>query len=72
MLWKLIKAVALAIVVAIVVWLLAEVLIAVGSPLAVRVAGFLNNVNEIVGLLAGLWYFFFAGEQVTSWPNRKV
>ncbi len=63
MIWKLVQAVVVGIVVAIVIWLVAQLLLSfTGSEVATSVGSFLDRVNEIVGLLAALWFFFFGGK----------
>lgn len=62
---KVLQALVVWIVVAVLLWLLARALSAVGEDLTSRIASFLDAVNIIVGFLAALWYYFFGPDNFT-------
>lgn len=64
--WKLLEAIVVWIVVALGLWLLGELLLAVNADVTQSLGSFLVRVDVVVGFLTGLWYFFFG----TSW--RRV
>jgi len=58
MLSKLILAVVVAIVVTLACYLLGAILIALKVEIAVTIGTFLKSYGGVLGILAGLWYFF--------------
>jgi hypothetical protein len=66
MLRKLVESLVVWLVVAIVLWLLAELLGIFNLEVTEAIARFLSRTNVIIGFLCGLWHFFFGG----LWLNR--
>lgn len=56
---KLISALVVWILVSLGMWVLAKLFGAVNSDVTQSIAAFLDTTNIVIGLLAGLWYFFF-------------
>lgn len=46
-------------VVAVVLWLLAQLLVTVDTDVTSAIGSFLDRTNVVIGFLAGLWHFFF-------------
>lgn len=69
MIARLVLAVVVAVVTGLVlVYLLGPVLVSLVLPIAVAVGNFLIQWGFILGILAGLWYFF-SGQ---TWPMRRA
>lgn len=49
--------------VAVFLWLLARGFEAVGEDITNRIANFLDKTNVIIGLLCGVYYYFFGYER---------
>lgn len=62
MLSLLVLSVIVACVVGLVAILAGKVLASIGIPIAATVGGFLEQYGWVIGVLAGLWYFFTGGE----------
>lgn len=62
MLSLLVMAVIVACVVGLIAILAGKILSSVGIPIAATVGGFLEQYCWVIGVLAGLWYFFSGGE----------
>jgi uncharacterized membrane protein YvlD (DUF360 family) len=65
----------LALVVAIVVGLgltalLGPILVSLAVPIAVVIGDFFVKWGWVIGVLAGLWYFFAGGFSLPQWPHR--
>lgn len=56
---RLVRALILWVVVALGLWLLAQLLGAIGSDITDSIASFLDKTNVVIGFLAALWYYFF-------------
>lgn len=69
MLRRFFEALVIWLVVAVVVWLLAQLLLAFDLEVAQSIGHFLDRTNVIIGFLAGLWHFFF-GPNTSAWLNR--
>lgn len=54
---RLLAAIGIWLVVAIAVWVVAQVFLAIGYKFTNRIGAFLDTVDIAVGFLAGLWYF---------------
>lgn len=61
MLNRLVLAVVVAVVVGLVCILLGSVLVTLKVPIALTIGGFLAAWGWVLGVLAGLWYFFGGG-----------
>lgn len=65
--------IALAVVVAVVVTLgcllLGAILAALTVQVAITIGDFLKSYSSVIGILAGLWFFFAGG---SSYPWRRV
>lgn len=68
MLSRIILSVIVAIAVTLGCFLLGAILVALKVDIAVTVGDFLKNYGGVIGVLAGLW-FFFTGN---TWPKRQV
>jgi uncharacterized membrane protein len=66
---RLILAVVVAVVVTLACILLGAILASLGIAIAVTVGGFLKQWGAVIGILAGLWYFFADG---FNWPQRRA
>lgn len=64
MLSRLVLAVVVAVVVTLVCILVGELLVTLHVSFAETIGSFLRNLAAVIGLLAGLWYFF-AGNGIT-------
>lgn len=65
---KFLEALVVWIVVAVGLWLLAQLLLAVNADVTTTIGNFLDKTNVVIGFLAALWHFFFGP---THW-NRTV
>jgi hypothetical protein len=63
---KLILAVVVAVVVTLGCFLVGGILADLKVEIAVTIGGFLKQWGAVIGILAGLWYFFSGG---FSWPR---
>lgn len=61
MIGRLVLALVVAIVTGLVCLLLGTILRSLGIPIAETVGGFLAHWAWVIGILAGLWYFFTGG-----------
>ena len=61
MIARLVLAVVVAVVTGLVCILLGSVLASLGVPIAVTIGDFLHQWAWVIGVLAGLWYFFAGG-----------
>lgn len=61
MLRNIVLAVVVAVAVTLACILLGSILVALGVSVAVAVGGFLKEWAGVIGVLAGLWYFFAGG-----------
>ena len=61
MITRIVLSVVVAIVVGLLCILLGSILVALEAPPAVVVGGFLTQWGWVIGILAGLWYFFGGG-----------
>lgn len=68
MLSRLVLAVVVAVIVTLVCVLVGEILISLNVSIAETVGGFLKSYSGVLGVLAGLWYFF----SNQTWPRKKV
>lgn len=62
---KLILAVVVAVVVTLACYLLGAILDALTVQIAVTIGNFLKSYGAVIGILAGLWYFFSDGFHFT-------
>lgn len=69
MLARLILAVVVAVVVTLACILVGAILVTLTVDVAVTVGDFLKHYSGVLGVLAGLWYFFAGG---SSWPLRRA
>lgn len=67
---KLVLAVVVAVVVTLACILVGGILIALKVAIAVTIGDFLKDYSGVLGVLAGLWYFFAGGG--INFPTRKV
>ncbi len=58
---KLFLAVVVAVVVTLVCYLGGAILASLGVPIAVTIGNWLKSYGSILGVLAGIWYFFSGG-----------
>ena len=73
MIGKAVLAVVVAVVVGIVlVGLLGPILISINVPIAETVGRFFKDWGFVLGLLAGLWYFFAGGWPGFTWPSKPA
>lgn len=61
MLRKLILAVVIAVIVTLACYLLGGILDSLKIQIAITIGDFLKNYGAVLGILAGLWYFFTNG-----------
>ncbi len=65
MIQRLVLALVVAVVVGLGLILLGDVLVTLKVPIAVTIGGFLAEWGWVLGVLAGLWYFFRGGFTLT-------
>ena len=68
MLSRLVLAVVVAVVVTLACILLGGILISLTVAVAVTVGTFLKNYAGVLGVIAGIWYFFAGGN--LHWPTK--
>lgn len=68
MLRKLILAVVVAVIVTLACLLLGAILAALKVDVAITIGNFLKTYSAVIGVLAGLWYFFAGGPWLTPRP----
>jgi hypothetical protein len=69
MIARVVLAVVVAVVVTLACILLGGILADLKIDVAVTIGKFLENYGAVIGILAGLWYFFSGGG--ISWPGRN-
>lgn len=69
MIQRIVLAVVVAIVVTLGCFLLGEILVTLKVAIAVTIGDFFKTWGGVIGILAGLWYFF---QGWTRWPGRAV
>lgn len=60
---KFLEALVVWLVVAVALWLLAQLLAVVNMEVTDSIATFLDRTNVVIGFLCGLWYFFFGPDR---------
>lgn len=65
---RLVLSVVVAVVVTLACVLVGGILISLKVDIAETIGAFLKSYSGVLGVLAGLWYFFAN----VSWPSRKV
>lgn len=68
MLSRLILSVVVAVVVTLACFLLGAILITLKVDIAVTIGNWLKTYGSVLGILAGLWYFFTN----QNWPSKRV
>lgn len=68
MLSRIVLAVVVAVVVTLACYLVGGILQELKVVIAITIGDFLKSYGGVIGVLAGLWYFFSG----TNWPARKV
>lgn len=69
MIGRIVIAVVIAVVVGLLlVWLLGPVLVSLAVPIAVAVGEFFVRAGWVLGVCAGLWYFFLGYRQWNPFP----
>jgi len=68
MIAKLVQAVVVAVFVTLICVLIGSILAALSVSIAVTIGDFLKGYSAVLGVLAGLW-FYFSGSTF-NWPNR--
>ncbi len=68
MLSRLILAVVVAVIVTLACFLLGAILITLKVDIAITIGNWLKTYGSVLGILAGLWYFFTN----QTWPTRKI
>jgi len=68
MLARLVQAIVVAVFVTLICVLIGSILGSLSVAIAVTIGDFLKGYSAILGVLAGLWFYFGGGS--FNWPNR--
>jgi len=70
---RIVLAVVVAVIVTLACILLGSILLTLRVAIAETIGGWLRDYGTVLGVLAGLWYFFSGGSiSFPSWPNRPT